>query len=205
MPYQGSGSGPSAGISAPTHVRPGLLLVLDRLYDTPAHVQTDYGEVPARNAMANALIGDSFARPPRWRNLTRRFFLDPTARALFPPEDLPRLARAHVASLRAVAASRPDDPAPAALVAELRASREQFARLWDTHEVAVGWGATKRFVHPVVGLLELNRETLLSQEHHQLLVIHTARPGTESHERLQLLRVVGLQDMVPGGATALRE
>jgi transcriptional regulator with XRE-family HTH domain len=200
-----AGEEPPRRDTASTHVRPGLLLVLDRLFDTPAHVLTDYGEVLAQNAMANALIGDPFARPPRWRNLTRRFFLDPTARALFPPEDLPRLARAHVASLRAVAASRPDDPAPAALVAELRASSEEFARLWDTHEVAVRWAATKRFVHPVVGLLELSCETLLSHEHHQLLVIHTARPGTESHERLQLLRVVGLQDMTPGGATALRD
>jgi hypothetical protein len=55
--------------------------------------------------------------------------------------------------------------------------------------------ATKRFLHPVVGLLELDCEVMLSHEHHQLLVVHTARPGTQDHERL--LRVVGLQDMSP--------
>ena len=63
--------------------------------------------------------------------------------------------------------------------------------------MAVRRAATKRFLHPAVGLLELDCEFLLSSGDHQLLVIHTARPGTESYERLQLLRVVGLQDMTP--------
>ncbi|MEU1167584.1 transcriptional regulator, partial [Streptomyces sp. NPDC005921] len=137
------------------------------------------------------------ARPPRERNLLRRYFLDPSARDLFPPEDRPARAREHVANLRAVAASRPTDPAPAALVAELLAGSEEFARLWADHEVAVRRAATKRFRHPTVGLLELDCEVLLNADTHQQLVVHTARPGTESYERLQLLRVVGLQDMAP--------
>jgi transcriptional regulator with XRE-family HTH domain len=179
------------------HVRPGLLLVLDRLHDTPAHVVTDCGVVLAQNAMSRALTGDVSARPARERNYLRRFFLDPKARDLFPPEDRPELARSQVANLRAVAAARPDDPEPAALVRELRSSSEEFARLWDEHEVAVRRQSTKRFLHPVVGLLELDCEVLLNQDDHHMLVIHTARPGTESHERLQLLRVVGLQNMSP--------
>ncbi|MEU6256410.1 helix-turn-helix transcriptional regulator [Streptomyces sp. NPDC047043] len=183
------------------HVRPGLLLVLDRLHDTPASVVSDCGEVLAQNAMARALSGDAFARPPRDRNMLRRFFLDPAARELFPPEDVAEHARAHVANLRSVAAARPDDPEPAALVAELRAGSEEFARLWAEHEVAVRRRSTKRFRHPLVGLLELDCEILLNQDDHHALIIHTARPGTESHERLQLLRVVGLQDMSPQGAT----
>ncbi|WP_030934093.1 helix-turn-helix transcriptional regulator [Streptomyces sp. NRRL S-646] len=177
------------------HVRPGLLLVLDRLHDTPAMVGTDCGEVLAQNAMSKALSGDVSARPPRDRNMLRRFFLDPAARELFPPEDVAEHARVHVANLRAVAAARPDDPEPAALVAELRASSEEFALLWDDHEVAVRRQSTKRFRHPVVGLLELDCEVLLNEDDHHMLVIHTARPGTEAYERLQLLRVVGLQSL----------
>jgi hypothetical protein len=49
----------------------------------------------------------------------------------------------------------------------------------------------------VVGLLELDCEVMVSHEHHHLLVVHTARPGTEAYERLHLLRVVGLQDLTP--------
>jgi hypothetical protein len=190
-----TGEEPPRRETASKHVRPGLLLVLDRLHDTPAQVVTDCGELLAQNAMAKALVGDVVSRPPRERNLARLFFLDPAARALFPPEDRTEHARGHVASLRAIAAARPDDPEPAALVAELRSASDEFDRLWEEHEVFHRRPRTKRFRHPVVGLLELDCEVLLSHEHHQLLIIHTARPGTESYERLQLLRVVGLQSM----------
>ncbi|MET8162684.1 helix-turn-helix transcriptional regulator [Streptomyces sp. NPDC005329] len=190
--------------TASTHVPPGLMLILDRLHDTPAQVVTDCGEVLAQNAMGRALTHDVMSRPPRERNLLRLYFLDPAARTLFPQEDREEHARVHVANLRAVAAARPDDPEPAALVAELRASSEEFARLWEEHEVSLRHRATKRFQHPLVGLLELDCEVMLSHEHHQLLVIHTARPGTESYERLELLRVVGLQDMSPQGTIPRR-
>ncbi|WP_327314964.1 helix-turn-helix transcriptional regulator [Streptomyces sp. NBC_01235] len=192
-----AGEEPPRRETASTHVAPGLLLILDRLHDAPAQVVTDCGEVLAQNAMARALTLDVMSLPRRERNLLRRYFLDPEARHLFPEEDRPDHARAHVANLRAVTAARPDDPEPAALVAELRAGSEEFARLWAEHEVSLRHKATKRFLHPLVGLLELDCEVLLSHEHHQLLVIHTARPGTDTYERLQLLRVVGLQDMSP--------
>ncbi|MFK0105577.1 helix-turn-helix transcriptional regulator [Streptomyces sp. NPDC091217] len=192
-----AGEEPPRRETTSTHVRPSLLLVLDRLHDTPALVTTDCGEVLAQNALSRALSGDVLARPPRERNLVRRFFLDPAARDLFPAQDRPQRAREQVANLRAVAAARPTDPVPAALVAELLAGSEEFARLWSEHEVAVRRASTKRFLHPSVGLLELDCEVLLNADTRQHLVIHTARPGTESYERLQLLRVVGLQDMSP--------
>ncbi|MFC8090897.1 helix-turn-helix transcriptional regulator [Streptomyces sp. NPDC057301] len=195
-----AGEEPPRRETTSAHVRPGLLLILDRLHDTPAQVVNDCGEVLAQNAMARALIGDVMSRPRRERNLARLYFLDPAARSLFPQEDRAGHARAHVATLRAVAAARPDDPEPAALVAELRSSSEEFARLWEEHEVSQRNRATKRFLHPVVGLLELDCEVMVSHEHHHLLVVHSARPGTEAYERLQLLRVVGLQDMSPSTA-----
>ncbi|MYS51058.1 transcriptional regulator, partial [Streptomyces sp. SID6013] len=192
-----AGEEPSRREATGAHVRPGLLLVLDRLHDTPAMVVTDCGEVLAQNALSRALSGDVLARPPRGRNMIRRFFLDPAAQELFPPEDRPLRAREQVAGLRAVAASRPADPEPAALVAELRTASTEFARLWDDHEVAVRRASTKRFRHPAIGILELDCEVLANSDHNQQLVVHTARPGTESYERLQLLRVVGLQNLAP--------
>jgi transcriptional regulator with XRE-family HTH domain len=192
-----AGEEPPPGGHGTGHVRPGLLLVLDRLVDTPAQVVSDFGDVLAQNPMAAALFGDVTARPPDRRNIVRRFFADPAGRELFPPEDRAHHARVHVANLRALLAARPDDPRPAALVAELRASSEEFARLWDTHEVAVRSSGVKRFRHPVVGEVELDCEVLLSAEHDQRLILCTARPGGESYERLRLLRVVGLQDLTP--------
>ncbi|MBR7676808.1 helix-turn-helix transcriptional regulator [Streptomyces daliensis] len=177
------------------HVRPGLLLVLDRLTDSPAQVVNDRGDVLAQNALAKALHGDASARPAAERNAVWRYFTNPAARELFPPEDRDGAARAAVADLRAAYARRRDDARLAGLVRRLRARSEEFAALWDGHEVAVRRSAVKRFQHPVVGLMELDCEVLLNPVHDQRLVLYTARPGSESHERLELLRVVGLQDV----------
>jgi hypothetical protein len=182
------------------HVRPGLLLVLDRLDDTPAQVISDHGDVLAQNPMSAALFGDVSARPPAQRNIIRGFFLNPAGRQLFPPEDRPALARSHVASLRALLAARPNDPRTVALVAELRSGSEEFAQLWAAHEVAVRRSDVKRLRHPAVGDLELDCEVLLSNEHDQRLILFTARPGSESYEKLRLLRVIGLQDLTPSRA-----
>lgn len=133
--------------------------------------------------------------PGAEHNIIWRYFTDPAARELFPAEDRDHAARATVADLRATSARRPDDARLAGLVRRLRARSEEFAALWDAHDVAVRRSDTKRFLHPVVGLLELDCEVLLSPEHDQRLIVHTARPGSESHERLELLRVIGVQDL----------
>ncbi|GAB3894410.1 helix-turn-helix transcriptional regulator [Kibdelosporangium lantanae] len=182
---------PRAGGSS-HHVRPGLLLILDRLHDLPASVLGDWGEMLAQNTMSVALTGDHTGT-----NVIRRWFTEPGARDLAPPENHELHARAHVASLRAVTAARPDDPGPAALVAELRAVSTEFEALWESHDVVVRRPSPKRFLHPVVGVLDLDCEVLLSDGHGQQLVVHSARPGTETYERLELLRVVGLQDLTP--------
>jgi MmyB-like transcription regulator ligand binding domain len=83
-----------------------------------------------------------------------------------------------VADLRAAFARRPDDARLAELVRRLRARSEEFSALWDAHHVAVRRGGVKRFLHPVVGLLELDCEVLLNPEHDQRLVVYTARPGS---------------------------
>ena len=45
--------------------------------------------------------------------------------------------------------------------------------------------------------LELDCEVLLTPEHDQRVILHTAPPGTETAEKLELLRIVGLQQLVP--------
>ncbi|MYW65612.1 helix-turn-helix domain-containing protein [Streptomyces sp. SID8379] len=191
-----AGQEPPRPGGASGHVRPGLLMILDRLHDLPASVLSDWGEVLAQNTMSMALTGDQVGA-----NMIRRWFTDPTGRALCPPENHEMHGRAHVASLRAVAAARPDDPGPATLVAELRAASREFEELWASHEVTVRRPSPKRFVHPVVGVLDLDCEVLLGDGygHGQLLVVHSARPGTDTYERLELLRVIGLQDLSPTG------
>ncbi|MER6438961.1 helix-turn-helix transcriptional regulator [Streptomyces sp. NPDC001185] len=174
------------------HVRPGLLLILDRLHDLPASVLSDWGEMLAQNTMSVALTGDHTGS-----NIIRRWFLVPGARNLAPPENHEQHARAHVASLRTVTTARPDDPGPTALVRELRSTSGEFEALWAEHDVVVRRPSPKRFLHPVVGALDLDCEVLLSDGHSQQLIVHSARPGTPTYERLELLRVVGLQNLTP--------
>lgn len=63
--------------------------------------------------------------------------------------------------------------------------------MWERHEVGLRWSETKRFVHPQVGQLDLYCQLLLEPDQGQSLLIFTATPGTESHEKLALLTVLG--------------
>ncbi|MER5355812.1 helix-turn-helix transcriptional regulator [Kitasatospora sp. NPDC002551] len=183
-----------------THVRPGLLLILDRLHDTPAQVMSDVGDVLAQNAMAAALFGDVAQRPPERRNVVLRWFAEPGSRALFPAEQHEELARGHVAHLRAAHAARPGDAHLGRLVARLLATGEEFAALWARHDVAVRRSGRKTVLHPLVGRLDLDCEMLAAAGQDQLLLVHTAPPGSATAEALELLRVVGCQQLDAGAA-----
>ncbi len=182
---------PTRNRTAPSeHVRPGLLLVLDRLVDAPAQVVSDIGQVLARNAMAEALFGAP-VRPGRAGNINWLAFTSAGHRALVPPEERPRILASHVANLRAAHARRPDDLELDALIRDLSAMSEEFRELWQQHDVAVLRGTRKTIIHPTVGRIELECESLLAGPGDQTLVLFTARPGTESAEQLALLRVLG--------------
>jgi transcriptional regulator with XRE-family HTH domain len=174
--------------SASRDIRPGVLHLLARLGDSAAMVVADTGDVLAWTPLAAAIFGDASVRPAEERNIYLRFFRaveHGTAR--LPAEDVEIAARAHVADLRATTARRPGDAALRALVEELRATSPLFARLWETRDVAVRRVDRKRIVHPVVGLLELDCEVLLTPEQNQRLVLHTAPPGSPTAERLRRL------------------
>jgi transcriptional regulator with XRE-family HTH domain len=198
--YHLAGQAPPRATGDGGHVRPGLLLILDRLYDTPAQVTSDIGDVLAQNPLAMAVFGDNSAHPPSERNIVWRWFTDPGSRNRFPPDEHDRHSRIHAAQLRSVVAARPDDARAAALVRRLLAASPEFAALWAEHDVAVRRSDTKTVLHPAVGALELDCEVMLSANHEQRLIVYTARPGSEAAERLQLLRVVGLQDMAGVGS-----
>ncbi len=53
---------------------------------------------------------------------------------------------------------------------------------------------TKTFLHPQVGRLALDCEVLLTASGEQSLILFTARPGTDTAERLELLRVLGREN-----------
>jgi transcriptional regulator with XRE-family HTH domain len=186
-----------AGHQAPTrgagsqHVAPGLLRILDRLTDTPAEIVTELGETLRQTPLGVALTGDltGFSGPAR--SLGYRWFTDPTVRELYVPEDHEFLSRMFTAGLRHVLALRGPDSRAAELADALLPLSAEFRELWERHEVGVRPSEVKRYQHPQVGRLELHCQTLVDPDQSHFLLVHTAVPGSESHERLQLLSVVG--------------
>ncbi len=52
-------------------------------------------------------------------------------------------------------------------------------------------GRVKRFLHPEVGELELDCQSLVDPDQSHHLLVYTADPGSEGHEKLRLLSVIG--------------
>ncbi|MEG3629636.1 helix-turn-helix transcriptional regulator [Streptomyces poriticola] len=177
------------------HVQPGLLALLDRLTTTPAQVITDLHEVLVQNPLAAALVG----RPPvtrgREASFVHRWFTDPGTRTVYPAEDHPHHSRVFVADLQAVAARRGRDTEVKRMVDDLRNRSQEFTALWDTHDVALRRTDHKRIAHPALGVIELDCHSLFSEDGCQRLLWFTAPPGTEGAGKLELLSVIGTQDM----------
>jgi transcriptional regulator with XRE-family HTH domain len=188
-----------AGHNAPVralrgdHVNPGMMRILDHLEDTPAQVVTDIGETLVQTPLAAALLGDQTGYTGPSRSIVYRWFTDPAERNRYASEDHQRHGRIYTARLRAVAAREgPGSPA-AALAERLRAESTEFAGLWADHEIGLTYTEQKRIVHPAVGTLTLHCQMLLDPDQSQSLLVFTATPGSEDHEKLELLSVIGSQ------------
>jgi len=178
------------------HVSPALMRVLDRL-DTPAQVVSDLGETLAQNPAAVALLGDQTRYSGPDRSLAYRWFTDPRERRIYPPEDHDGHSRNYAPGMRMIHSRDPDDARVQELVTMLRAESPEFAELWERHEVGFlrDPDEPKRMLHPELGLLELNCQTLVAENDAQVLLVYTATPGTEDYEKLQLLSVIGAQQL----------
>jgi transcriptional regulator with XRE-family HTH domain len=199
-----AGRTPPASRRTAAHVRPGLLHVLDHLTDSAAFVISDLGETLVQNRLAIALHGDDSHRTGLDRYPIWRWFTDPATRTKFPEEDWATHSRACVADFRATAARRHGDPDVVELIERLTAASEEFTALWTEHEVAVRHADHKRIIHPEVGLLDLLCDVLVDAAGDQSLVVLFARPGTDTRDKLDLLRVIGTQDMTVAPSPALR-
>ncbi|GHA68591.1 transcriptional regulator [Streptomyces tendae] len=168
-------------------LRPGLHRLLDSL-DTavPALVLGRQSAVLGANRMARALFADFDAMPAVERNYTRWLFLDEDARDLFVDWDVQ--ARAAVENLRLDAVRASDRQSTEALVTELRERSDDFDRWWQQHRVHQRTHGSKRLLHPLVGELTVEYETLsLPGDSDTTLFLYTAEPRSASAEALSLL------------------
>ncbi len=186
-----AGQQPPARGAGGDHVGPGLLRILDRLQDTPAEIVTELGETLRQTPLGVALCGDltSFTGP--MRSIGYRWFTDPASRERYLPREHERLSRTFASGLRQLVALRGPDSRAAELADLLSMRSQEFRDLWERHDVGVVPEAGKTFVHPEVGTIELQCQTLLDPDQSHRLLVYTATPGSESHSRLQLLAVIG--------------
>ena len=156
-------------------VRPAVAAVLAALDPAPAFVINRIGDLLAWTDTYAALatpLGVLDQDPP---NLVRFTFGDRRARAVYPDWD--RVALEQVANLRA---GVPNDPEVDALVAELaETSGDEFTRRWDARPVERKTTGATRILHPEVGALSVEFETMqLADRDDQRLVVYL--PGDEA-------------------------
>jgi transcriptional regulator with XRE-family HTH domain len=185
-----AGHNPPKRSTPSEYISPGMLRILDRLEDTPAEITSELGETLRQTPMGIALTGDARQYEGPYRSLGFRWFADPESRQLYAPEDHELLSRMWVSGLREVVTLRGPSSKAQRLAEMLLDQSEEFRTRWEAHEVGVRPDDVKRFVHPEVGRLELLCQTLIDPAQSHYLLVYTAVPGSESHEKLQLLSVM---------------
>jgi len=170
------------------HVRPSQQWLLDALHTVPAYVLGRRTDTIAWNDLACALLAvDLNALTPQQRNMARLVVLDDAARHLWANwEDK---ARDTIGLLRLQAGKNAaDDPQLAALVGELLLKSPECRQWWADHHIWVKPHGTSTFRHPVVGELTLAFEALaVPDAPDQVLITHTAEPGSPAETALRLL------------------
>ncbi|QJT03084.1 helix-turn-helix domain-containing protein [Streptomyces asoensis] len=180
------------------HVSPALMRVLERLNDdTPALVLSDMADTLAMNPIAVALLGDQTRHTGLARSAYYRWFTDPAERLVYPEEDHPRHSRAQAARLRAALTVGSGDPRATRIITELHERSPEFADVWELQEVAQRYRDSKTILHPDLGRIDVDAQVLFTENRAQTLVVMTARPGTESQGKLELLSVIGHQQLTP--------
>jgi transcriptional regulator with XRE-family HTH domain len=180
----------------PHYITPSVQRLLDRLVDTPVTVSDAAMTLLLANPMYSALMGDfsglrGFERNSVWRN-----FLGRPSRVRHTPEEQRAFHAGLVAELRATSARYPADRQLRRMIGELRAQSERFAELWDAGVVGRLDASHKTIEHPQVGLITLDCDLLRVEENDLHILVYSAEPGTEAAEKLELISVLGTQNLV---------
>ncbi len=187
---------PPAG-HVPRHVTPTSQRMVDRLRDAPVAiaVHTAALEVVLWNPLWAALFGDPSSQTIDQRNIAWRYFTETAHPITHTPEDEETYARDLVSRLRSATARFPDDSSLHNLIKRLTHASEDFARRWTAGEMGELRSSRKTIHTQLAGDIEVDCDTLTGGAAGQTLVIMTAPPGSEDEQKLELLRVIGLQKM----------
>lgn len=175
----------------------GVRRIVDALHDHPVAVLDATWTLISWNPLYAALLGDPSASDERQRNTLWRQFVDGATheRVRHTPAERDVLLRSAVAELRGTTSRYPNDPDLCRLVDDLYVASAEFATLWDSGVVAGHQPSRKTVVHPDVGEVELDCDTLTTAEDDLRLLVFTPAPDTDARSRLDLLAALGTQSM----------
>jgi hypothetical protein len=169
--------------------------MVDRLVDTPVAIFSATWTGIQWNELWAALQGD----PSEWegmnRNLVWRHFAGDDSRVHHLGEEREAYERELVADLRVASIKYPDDHDLKALIDSLRAKSPTFETLWSRFEANPRSSARKTIAHPTLGDITLDCEVLTVTSSDLRIIVFTAVPGTDDAANLDLLRVIGVQDL----------
>lgn len=165
-----------------------LLQLMDGWDHTPAFVVGSALDIMAGNSLATALHSGF----EKFDNLARMVFADPAGREFY--QEWERAAHSCVAEIRAAYGHDPESARIAEVVAELSARSEEFAGLWQLHDVKGKSQEGKHLKHPQVGDLHINFAAFtVNGAPHQQLVVYQAEPASPTAAAFETLRAMATQ------------
>jgi transcriptional regulator with XRE-family HTH domain len=168
-------------------VSPRLQRVLDALDPSPAMIKTLTWDVVAWNRAATVVLANYGDLPVEERNILRRIFCDPRARAI--NEEWEHVARFVVAAFRAdvARAGAGAETSVNALVDELSRRSPDFAAMWAENDVRYYGDGIKHLRHPALGQIafEYSAFAIDGRPDLGMIVYNPATP--EEFERVRAL------------------
>jgi transcription regulator MmyB-like protein/helix-turn-helix protein len=186
---------PPAG-RVPREVTPSAQRMVDRFRNAPVAVavHTAIYELVLCNPLWAALFGDPSSQTRLERNVAWRYFAG-SIPVTHTPQDDEAYARDLVGHLRSAAGRYPDDPEIPQLVDRLIKASPDFARRWKAGTVGELRTSRKTVHTDLAGDIVVDCDTFTGGPGDQTIVMMTAAPGSEDEQKLDLLRVIGLQDL----------
>jgi len=195
--YRVAGAAVPTSADVPRHLTPSIQRIVDRLGDTPAAVFSATWDLISWNPLWAALQGDPSLYSGRFANLAWRVFLGGDNPVIRTEQESDDFEHDLAADLRSASGRYPEDAALASLIETLLAQSPRFVDLWSCARVATHLSSRKIIRVASIGPIALDCDVLMAPGSDLRVVVYTAEPGTTDAARLDLLRVAGLQSLVP--------
>lgn len=171
-----------------TDVSQQLVQLMDGWEHTPAFVVGPALDIMAANSLATTLHSGF----EKFDNLARMVFVDPAGREFY--QEWERAAHSCVAEIRASYGHDPESARIGDVVAELSAQSEEFAEIWQLHDVKSKSQEGKHLKHPQVGDLHIKFAAFtVNGAPHQQLVVYQAEPASSTAAAFETLRAMASQ------------